>query len=60
MLRFRTAAFREFIRLMIPRMISHPIEPITFTYFTILAASLGVGSVSSLNFAATTRSCRSA
>ena len=37
---------------MIPRMISHPIEPITFAYFTVLAASLGVGSVSSLNFAA--------
>ena len=47
-----TAAFREFLRLMIPRMISHPIEPITFAYFTVLAASLGVGSVSSLNFAA--------
>jgi putative peptidoglycan lipid II flippase len=52
MLRIRTAAFREFIRLMIPRMISLPIEPITFTYFTVLAASLGVGSVSSVNFAA--------
>jgi putative peptidoglycan lipid II flippase len=48
---FRTPAFREFIRLMLPRMISHPIEPITVTYFTILAASLGAGSVSSLNFA---------
>ncbi len=47
-----TAAFREFLRLMIPRMISHPIEPITFAYFTVLAASLGVGSVSSFNFAA--------
>ncbi len=48
---FRTAAFREFIRLMLPRMVSHPIEPITVTYFTILAASLGAGSVSALNFA---------
>ena len=36
---------------MIPRMISHPIEPITVTYFTILAASLGPGSVTALNFA---------
>ena len=52
MLQVRTAAFREFIRLMIPRMISHPIEPLTFTYFTLLAASLGVGSVSAINFAA--------
>ncbi len=48
---FRTSAFGEFIRLMVPRMISHPIEPITVTYFTILAASLGAGSVSALNFA---------
>ena len=47
----RTPAFREFIRLMIPRMVSHPIEPITLTYFTILAASLGAGSVTSFNFA---------
>ncbi len=47
----RTQAFGEFIRLMIPRMISHPIEPITVTYFTILAASLGAGSVTALNFA---------
>jgi putative peptidoglycan lipid II flippase len=52
MFQARTAAFREFIRLMIPRMISHPIEPLTFAYFTVLAASLGVGSVSSVNFAA--------
>ena len=52
MLRIHTDAFREFIRLMIPRMLSHPIEPLTFAYFTVLAASLGVGSVSSVNFAA--------
>lgn len=48
---FRTPAFREFIRLMLPRMVSHPIEPITVTYFTIMAASLGAGSVTALNFA---------
>ena len=36
---YRTSAFREFIRLMIPRMLSHPIEPLTFTYFTILAST---------------------
>jgi putative peptidoglycan lipid II flippase len=47
-----TPAFREFIRLMIPRMLSHPIEPLTFTYFTILASSMAVGSVSAVNFAA--------
>ena len=36
---------------MLPRMVSHPIEPLTLTYFTILAASLGPGSVSAFNFA---------
>ena len=46
----RTEAFREFIRLMLPRMASVPIEPLTVTYFTIVAAGLGVGSVTSLNF----------
>ena len=35
---------------MLPRMVSVPIEPLTFTYFTIVAAGLGAGSVSSLNF----------
>jgi putative peptidoglycan lipid II flippase len=48
---FRTPSFREFIRLMVPRMVSHPIEPLTLTYFTILAASLGAGSVTAFNFA---------
>lgn len=47
---FRTAAFREFFRLMLPRMASVPIEPLIFTYFTVVAAGLGAGSVSSLNF----------
>jgi putative peptidoglycan lipid II flippase len=46
-----TAAVREFLRLMVPRMLSLPIDPITVTYFTVLATSLGVGSVSAFNFA---------
>jgi len=49
--RFRTAAFREFIRLMLPRMISHPIEPAIFTYFTALASTIVVGGVTTINFA---------
>jgi putative peptidoglycan lipid II flippase len=49
--RFRTPAFREFIRLMLPRMISHPIEPLTFTFFTALAATIVVGGVTTINFA---------
>ena len=48
---FRTAAFGEFVRLMIPRMISTPIEPLIFTYLTRVASGLAVGSVATLNFA---------
>jgi putative peptidoglycan lipid II flippase len=47
----RTAAFAEFIRLMIPRMVSLPIDPITAAWFTVLATGLGVGSVSAYSFA---------
>ncbi len=47
----RTPAFREFIRLMLPRMVSHPIELLMLTWFTVLATGLGAGSVSSFNFA---------
>ncbi len=50
-LRIRTPAFREFVRLMIPRMISHPIEPAIFTFFTALASTIAVGGVSAVNFA---------
>jgi putative peptidoglycan lipid II flippase len=46
----RTAAFGEFLRLMIPRMFSVAIEPLTITYFTRVAAGLAVGAVSALNF----------
>jgi putative peptidoglycan lipid II flippase len=50
-LAIRTPAFREFVRLMLPRMVSHPIDPLMLTFFTNLAASIGVGAVSSFNFA---------
>jgi putative peptidoglycan lipid II flippase len=49
--RFRTSAFREFIRLMLPRMVSHPIEPAIFAYFTALASTIVVGGVTTVNFA---------
>lgn len=49
--RIRTPAFREFVRLMLPRMVSHPIEPAIFTFFTALGSTLAVGGVSALNFA---------
>jgi putative peptidoglycan lipid II flippase len=47
----RSTAFREFVRLMIPRMVSHPIELLMLTWFTVLATGLGPGSVTSFNFA---------
>ena len=49
--RIRTPAFREFIRLMLPRMVSHPIEPAIFTFFTALASTIAIGGVSAINFA---------
>ena len=36
---------------MAPKMLSHPIEPLTFLYFTSLASRFDVGSVSSVSFA---------
>jgi putative peptidoglycan lipid II flippase len=50
-LAIRSPAFREFAELMLPRMVSHPIDPLMLTYFTNLAASIGVGAVTSFNFA---------
>lgn len=47
----RTPAFGEFVRLMLPRMASHPVELLMLTWFTILATGLGAGSVTSFNFA---------
>ena len=47
----RMPAVREFVRLMIPKMVSHPIEPLTFLFFTAVASTLAAGSVSSVSFA---------
>jgi putative peptidoglycan lipid II flippase len=44
-------ALREFLRLMIPKMLSHPIEPLTFLFFTSVATTLAAGSVSAVSFA---------
>lgn len=44
-------ALREFLRLMVPKMVSHPIEPLTFLFFTSVATTLAAGSVSALSFA---------
>ena len=49
-LAIRTAAIAEFVRLMVPRMFSVAIEPLTLTYFTRVAAGLAAGSIAALNF----------
>jgi putative peptidoglycan lipid II flippase len=46
-----TPAIREFVRLMVPKMVSHPVEPMTFLFFTAVASSLAAGSVTAVSFA---------
>jgi putative peptidoglycan lipid II flippase len=48
---FRTAAVREFIWLMLPKMVSHPVESMTFLFFTRIATFLAAGSVTAVSFA---------
>ncbi len=48
---WRMPAVREFVRLMLPKMVSHPIEPLTFLFFTSVASTLAAGSVSAISFA---------
>jgi putative peptidoglycan lipid II flippase len=50
-LQVRTPAFREFFRLMVPRMVSYPIDPVQTAYFAALALTFGPGSASALTFA---------
>src|SRR5215210_3872699 len=50
-LQVRTRAFREFVRLMIPRMASHPIDPLTFTILGSLATTVAVGGLTSISLA---------
>lgn len=47
----RTAAVREFLWLMLPKMLAHPIEPLVFLYFTAVATRFASGSVSAVSFA---------
>ncbi len=47
----RTTGFREYLRLSIPKAIAQPIEPLTFLFFTSVASTLAVGSISSVSFA---------
>lgn len=50
-LALRSAAFREYLRLSLPKMFSQPIEPLTFLFFTAVASTLVAGSVSAVSFA---------
>ena len=50
-LQMRTAAIREFLWLMLPKMLAHPIEPLVFLYFTSVATRFAAGGVSSISFA---------
>lgn len=43
--------FRKFARLMLPKMIGHPVEQLTFFGFTMIASTIGGGAISILNFA---------
>jgi putative peptidoglycan lipid II flippase len=45
------ASLREFLRLMLPKMVSHPVEPMTFLFFTAVASGLAAGSVTAVSFA---------
>ncbi len=47
----RMPAVREFVRLMLPKMASHPLEPLTFLFFTSVATTLAAGSVTAISFA---------
>lgn len=47
----RTQGLGEFARLMLPKMLSYPIDPLTVLFFVALASSLEPGSVSSLAYA---------
>jgi putative peptidoglycan lipid II flippase len=47
----RTPAIRQFGLLMLPKMLSHPIEPLTFLQLGSLASTLAVGGISSVSFA---------
>jgi putative peptidoglycan lipid II flippase len=50
-LAIHSKAIRTFLRLMVPKMASHPIDPLTFLFFNALATTFGAGYVSGLSFA---------
>ena len=49
--KFKTPEFKKTIKLMLPKMFGHPVELATFWGFTVIASTLGIGSVVVMNFA---------
>ena len=47
----RRDALREFVRLVLPKAVSQPVEPITFGFFTAVASSMAAGGITAFNFA---------
>lgn len=48
---FKTPEFKKTIKLMIPKMFGHPVELAMFWGFTVIASTLGAGSIAILSFA---------
>lgn len=48
---WRESHARKLIALMIPKMVGHPVEQLSFLGFTMIASTLAVGSISTLSFA---------
>jgi len=46
-----TGEYRNFFRLMLPKVIGQPLEQLTFLGFTIIASTIGAGSIAILGFA---------
>ena len=47
----RTPSIREFVRLMLPKMVAQPVEPTVFVFFTNIASTLAIGSVTIVDYA---------
>jgi putative peptidoglycan lipid II flippase len=47
----RTASIREFVRLMLPKMVAQPLEPTVFLFFTNIASTIAIGSVTIVDYA---------
>lgn len=48
---FKTVEFKQTLKLMLPKMLGHPIELATFWAFTAISSTLAPGSVAVMNFA---------